>query len=138
MTEPVFIELSIQRESGDCTIACLHMLIGKSYLDVIKAAPPRAHKAGMTCKAMIETAAKLGVALCMRRKYDIHEDTGILSLNPDPAHNVGHIKRDEHVVLLLNGMIYDAYNGRMWFDPDIFLKHERYAPGTLLTVESGS
>lgn len=138
MTEPVFIELSIQRESGDCTIACLHMLIGKSYQDVIKAAPPRAHKAGMTCKAMIETAAKLGVVLRMRRKFDIHEDTGILTLLPRPKHNPGPIARDEHVVLLLKGQVYDAFNGRIWFDTDIFLKHERYTPGTLLAVESGS
>lgn len=135
MTEPVFIELAIQRESGDCTVACLLMLIGKSYQEVIVAAPPRAHKVGMTCRAMIETAKKLGVTLRMRRGFDIHEDTGILTLNPVPLKNPGGITRDEHVVLLLKGMVYDAYNGRMWFGADTFLRHERYAAGTLLTVE---
>lgn len=131
-TEPVFIELAFQRESGDCCIACLHMLAGKSYHDVIASAPLGAHKKGMTNRAVIETAAKCGLALTMRRRFDIHEDTGILTLIPDPPYNPGHIKRDEHVVLLLKGMVYDAYNGRLWFDAAVYLKHERYRPGTLL------
>lgn len=136
MREPVFIELSVQRESGDCAVACLHMLIGKSYQEIVFAAPPKAHKHGMTCREMIATAAKLDVQMRMRRKFDQNEDTGILSLNPDPKYNTGHIKRDEHVVLLLSGMVYDAYNGRLWSDTDTFLKHERYTAGTLLTVEA--
>ena len=134
--EPVFIELDIQRESGDCCIACLKMLIGKTYPEVITAAPAGSHKSGMTCKAMIAAAATLDVTLRLRRKFDIDEDTGLLSLNPEPKYNPGHIKRDEHLVLLLKGMIYDAYNGRLWLSTEAYLKHERYSVGTLLTVEA--
>ena len=134
MSEPVFIEPTIQRESGDCTIACLKMLAGKSYTEVINASPAGSHKNGMANYQTIATAAKLGLTLVQRRKFNQDEDIGILTLIPDPRKN-GKVSRDEHVVVLLKGMVYDAYNARLWLNIDAFLAHERYRVGTLLRRE---
>lgn len=135
MPETLFIEPMVQKDSGDCGIACIHMLSGRSYTDVVKAAPHHSYKHGMTMKQIVETAATVGLTLRHRRKYDLSDDRGILGLIPDPTHN-GKTKRDEHVVLLLEGHIYDTYAGRLWLDIGMFLQQERYRVGTLLRVES--
>lgn len=136
MSEPVFIEPLVQRESGDCGIACLVMLTGKSYPEVCTAAPHNAFKKGMQNREVIATAAKLGLRLVQHHRARINwsEDVGILTLLPTPAYN-GTTKRDEHYVLLLEGLIYDGYNGRLWFEVETYLAHERYRVGTLLRRE---
>lgn len=126
---PIFIEPIIQKDTGDCAVTALVMITGKPYPDVVRAAPNRAHKSGMSTKEIIETAAILGVKLVRRRKFHMNEDTGILTLiSEDP-------KRHDHVVLLLEGTIYDGYAGRLWFDPEVFLQTEKYRVGTLLRME---
>lgn len=135
MDEPVFFEPMIQKEAGDCGISCLAMLLGKSYQEVIAAAPANAHKKGLSMRGIRDTALKLGTPLRLRRKLDLKEDIGILGLLPDPTHNNGRIKRDEHVALLIEGHIYDTYVGRLWLDVDTYLQVERYRLGSLLTRE---
>ncbi len=134
MNEPVFFEPMVQKESGDCGISCLAMLLGKSYQEIIQYAPVNAHKKGMSMQAIRDTAAKLGTPLRLRRKIDLKEDIGILGLLPDPTHN-GKTRRDEHVALLIEGHIYDTYVGRLWLDVDTYLQVERYRLGSLLTRE---
>lgn len=136
MSAPVFIEPVINREQGDCAISCLVMWTGKGYRDVIAAAPDKAHKNGMYRHQVVSTAAKLGTQLKARRRYDLHADDGILMLNPEPKRHPGQRwLRPAHCVVLLNGMVLDPYNGRLWLDADVFLKTEQYKPGELLAED---
>lgn len=131
MNEPVFIEPIVQRDIGDCAIACLAMLVGKSYPEVVAAAPARAYQRGMHNREVVETAAKFGIRLIRRRKFDPKDDIGILILNSVPPR-----KSASHAVLLLEGQIYDAANGRLWLDVDVYFRLENWKPGTLLTMET--
>ena len=133
MSRPVFIEPLVTKDVGDCTIACLVMWTGKPYPDVIAMAPPNAHKKGMYTGKIIETAAKLGTVLSRRRKFDLHEDDGILTVIPHPMKR----GRPDHAVVLVNGAVLDPFNGRLWLDVDIYLKTEQYRTGVLLVEEEG-
>ena len=136
MSAPVFIEPVINKEQGDCAITCLVMWTGKSYQDVIAAAPAKAHRQGMSGRQIVATAGKLGSRLRARRAYDLHGDDGILMLNPDPSKNPGQRWiRPSHAVVLVSGMILDPYNGRLWLDAEVFVKAERYRPGELLAED---
>lgn len=124
---PIFIEPLINREMGDCALTCLVMWTGRSYQEVIAACPPGAHKKGMWNRDVIKAAATLGATLERKRKFNLHEDDGILMLNPVPSKG-----RPSHTVVLLDGMVLDPYNGRLWLEVDIYLKTERYKTGELL------
>lgn len=128
--KPVFIEPIANKENGDCCLACLVMWTGRSYQDVVAAAPPKAYYKGMTNTAVVETAAKLGTSFVRRRKFDIYEDDGILMLLPEPKKK----GRSDHAVLLLNGTVLDPFNNRLWLDVEVYMKTEGYRPGELLTT----
>lgn len=137
MSKPVFIEPIANKDVGDCCITCLAMLTGRPYQDVIAAAPVGAEKDGMWQREVIATAAALGVVLRSRRRFDLREDDGILMLKPEPPKNPGsRWLRPDHAVLLLNGMVLDPYNGRLWLDVEVYLQQERYRIGSLLTREN--
>lgn len=133
MSKPVFIEPLVTKDVGDCTIACLVMWTGKPYPEVIAAAPPNAHKRGMFTKDIIETAAKLGTVFKRRRKFDLHEDDGILTVLPDPTKK----GRPDHAVVLINGAVLDPFNGRLWLEVETYLRTEQFRIGTLLMEEEG-
>ena len=136
MSAPIFIEPVVNREQGDCVLSCLVMWTGKSYQDVIASAPANAHRNGMNGREVVTTAARLGTQLRSRRTYDLHADDGILMLNPTPKKHPGQKwLRPSHAVLLLNGMILDPYNGRLWLDADVFLTTEKYKTGHLLAED---
>ncbi len=85
--EPIFIEPVFQKDSGDCAICCLAMLLGKPYPDVIAACPKEyrgkpyvAVKNGMTNWMMIAAAQVLGTTLSVYHRVDLLEDTGILTV----------------------------------------------------------
>jgi hypothetical protein len=124
---PIFIEPVINREMGDCALACLVMWTGRSYQEVISVCPPGAHKQGMWNRDVVKAGAALGATFERKRKFNLHEDDGILMLNPVPSKG-----RPSHTVVLLDGMVLDPYNGRLWLDVDIYLKTERYEIGELL------
>jgi hypothetical protein len=135
MSEPLFVEPLFQKDSGDCAICCLVMLLGKTYPEVVRATPTvycgkpwNCVKGGMTNRMMIQTAAKLGTALIQIRKFDLSEDTGILTVRDIKAHK----DSDCHAVLLSKGLIIDPMDGRLWFDADDFLRVKKYRTGTLL------
>lgn len=138
MREPIFIEPIFQKDSGDCAICSLAMLLGKPYVSIVEAAPTqylgrkyRPVKEGLTGKMMIEIAAKFGARLVMRRKYQLDEDTGILTVLKANVRK----PTSTHAVVLAKGTIIDPVDARFWPDADIFLEHENYRAGTLLVVE---
>ena len=126
--KPIFIEPIVNKESGDCCITCLVMWTGRSYQEVIAAAPVGAHVKGMSNREVLAAAAILGVPLEAKRKFDIWEDDGILMLNPEPKKK----GRYSHAVLLINGAVLDPYNGRFWLDVEVYMRTEHYKPGELL------
>ena len=117
------------KTTHDCAVVCLAMYLGKPYPEVVQAAPANALKRGMFITDIIRTAAALGTVLHNRRRFDLKDDTGLLRVSP--------LKTGEqpHLVLLLEGLIYDPSAGRLWLDVDTFLATERYRPTTLLTME---
>lgn len=136
MSAPVFIEPVVNREQGDCALACLVMWTGKPYQDVIAAAPTNAHKDGMYGRDVVATAARLGTRLRPRRKFDLHADEGLLMLNPHPRKHPGQKwLRPSHCVILLGGMVLDPYNCRLWLDADVYLTTERYKLGQLMVED---
>jgi hypothetical protein len=111
------------------------MLLGKTYPEVVKAAPNvycsrpwNAVKSGMTNRMMIDAATRLGTQLVQTKKFDLQEDTGILTVRDVAANK----DKDCHAVLLTRGMIVDPMDGRLWFDADDFLRVKHYRTGTLL------
>jgi len=122
----VFVEVVTAKESGDCSIASLAMWTGKPYAQVVGKAPRRAYDVGMTNKEILDTARRLGCALTASRRFQLHEDSGILTLLPIRK------KGSHHAVVLLDGHVIDPSNGRIWPDPDVYLQVERYRPGVLL------
>lgn len=137
MQTPLFIEPLFQKDSGDCAICCLVMLLGKTYPEIVKASPSEylgkpysCVKDGMTGKMMIETAAKFGATLKTVKKFDLQEDDGILTVRKLTAKSGS----DSHAVLLINGKIMDPMDGRLWFDVEDFLRVNEYRTGTLLRL----
>lgn len=129
MPRPVFIEPTLAKEGADCTIACLAMWTGRSYQEIVALCPPKASIKGMYIKDVVAVAAKLGTTLKRTRRFNIHEDDGILSLIPLPPNTI------QHVVILFNGTVMDPYNGRWWLDIETFMCERRYRPSELLVEE---
>lgn len=118
---PVAFRLVPGREAGDCAVACLATYCGVSYEDAHRAAI-RAHpqydgKCGLWIRHIKRAAKLLGRELKTVETYDTDEGTGILAF-PD------------HVVLLLQGVIWDPDNS-LWAAEDFFTVYG-YALGPLL------
>lgn len=96
-----------QRAEGDCGIAALATWTGQSYEDVYVACSAvdrvKRGRSGLRVKDLIETAAKLGVTLRMKRRPDLDEDDGILSVNWTTKRTYG-----GHYVVLRNGLVLDG------------------------------
>lgn len=136
MPKPVFIEPTFNKDAGDCCITCLVMWTGKGYLDVVAAAPLKAVKNGMGTREVVETAAKLGHTFIAKRKFDLFKDDGVLLLAPTPSKHPGsRWLRPHHAVVLLNGVVLDPFNGRVWPDVEVYLAVEKYKASSLLVEE---
>lgn len=105
------------------------MYLGESYENVLGAAvrttkSARVHHRGMFTREMRQTAKRLGIALRIRRGFDLETDEGILTL----MHGV-----DEHAVLLKAGLIFDG-DGTVW-EPALYLAHYSYRPLSLMVKD---
>lgn len=141
MDEPIFIEPIFQKDSGDCAVCCLVMLLGKPYPDVVAACPAEylgkpynAVKSGMTSKMMIEAANKLGATLKLHHTVDLQEDTGILTVLKGKKRTPQNKDKDTHAVMLINGSIIDPMDARFWPSVETFLQVEDYRTGTILKL----
>lgn len=129
MSPPIFIEPVLAKEGADCTIACLAMWTGRAYQEVVSLCPPKAPVRGMYIKDVVAVAAQLGTTLIRKRRFDLHEDDGLLTLIPLPPNTI------QHIVVLVNGTVVDPYNGRWWLDVEAFLRERHYRPSELLVEE---
>lgn len=122
------MRITEQRTDGDCGLAALSTLTGQSYEDVYVACARVERVArgrlGLTLDDLIQTAAKLGVTLARKRRPDLDEDDGILSLTW-----IEKRKYRGHYVVLRNGLVID---GKTVMPVDEYLVTEQAKPGHLL------
>jgi hypothetical protein len=97
----------------------LASFLGRSYEEVLIAAallcPEILHR-GMNNVDMMGTARQFGV-LCRIKHLpiDLEEDSGVLGVKIKGI-------RDEHAVVLSNGLIYDPSTGNVW-DAEMYLQN---------------
>lgn len=127
----------LQQGKADCGIAALAMFVGKSYADVFAAAVtrrfPKPHVSGMYTRQIIELAWRLGVALVLRRAWDLENDCGLLTvekLNPTED------DFKQHLVLLKFGLVFDT-DGTVWAPEDYF-ELQGFRPVSILVEEGES
>ena len=107
------VRMVAQRESGDCTVACLAMATGVQYEEALaalqKVGGRRRNKAYRLC--YVERAASLrGRPLARRRRggYDPRSSAGIVCVRGGQR---------AHVAVLWNGLVFDT-DGRIWLLDD--------------------
>ena len=109
MSAPI-LKVCVQRESHDCAIAALSMLLGESYEDVLRVVTVSDRKqgrSGLWTKTMQRIAKRLGHKLLVRKLTDF-DAYGIIRL-PD------------HAVVLRSGLVINT-DGTVW-EADAFLAH---------------
>jgi len=108
-----------QRSTNDCAVAALASFLGRSYEEVLIAAAlltPEILYRGMENADMIGTARQFGICLLPKAPpIDIEEDSGILGVKVKGV-------KDEHALVLSNGLIYDPSTGNVW-DAEIYLNN---------------
>jgi hypothetical protein len=121
------LRLVLQREADDCAIAALATIAGTSYEDALRAViqidPKYQGKRGLWIRQLEQAASVLGMPLKRRRKYDLDEDTGLLSIKLRYTDG-------DHIALLANGLICET-NGCLW-EPSVYLSCRHATVGILL------
>ena len=115
MIEPAVIEPVFQKYGSDCAVACLSMMLGVSYPDILAATSKRAKvvHTGMSSRQIISTAKRLGMVVKYRIAPPEEDDFGMMYLTR---------KDDAHVALYLrNGYVIDPADGLTYTDVGAFL-----------------
>jgi hypothetical protein len=122
MLEPV-----MQKDIADCSVACLVMLSGRSYRDVLAAFPKRARVGteGVSDRQLMNAAKRLGCPLRYVRDGNLDGVVGILSLErvTEPGE-----EPSWHSVIVANGTIWNPAEGLLWPDIDAFFRARRWRP----------
>lgn len=109
MASPAIIEPIIQKNSGDCAITCLAMLLGLPYVEVSSMAVslwPQAPQTGLWTTEIRKLAKKLGHPLSsVPIKQMVEQDTGIIVVKQPTQ---------DHVVLLFQGVIFNPADGLLY------------------------
>jgi ABC-type bacteriocin/lantibiotic exporter with double-glycine peptidase domain len=124
------IRIVFQRAAADCGVACLAMLLGLTYENVLVAVAqdnPDVCAEGMYLRDFRRAARRLGYRLSARRVYDLDADTGLLRVDAKKWSQA-------HVVVLREGLIIDT-DGTL-FDADVYLASKKARPGYLLVAEA--
>lgn len=125
VTPTPFLQVIPQRHARDCAVACLAMLAGVSYEDALMAAKSNVIRTGMETRQIRATAKRLGLALQMRRTFDLEADTGLLAVSSPQWPT-------DHLVVLKDGLIVDT-DATIW-DADVFLSAYSAKTLSLLTL----
>jgi hypothetical protein len=125
MSEPVVFEPVVQKSTNDCAVACLAMYLGLPYSQVREAAGRRLTKEGMTTRAIINTAKKLGAELVLQKDFDA-DDVGIADLLREDD-------SDGHVVLFVRGAVWTTASGQIWADLFTYCKVHKFKLLGLIT-----
>lgn len=116
VNEPFIVEPCAQKARSDCWAACLAMLTGRTYTDVVAAAPRqwRSCRSGLGIREIVNAAKRLKVVLRYTATPPDDDDIGMLFIHKedDP---------EAHVVMWLNGVIFDPSPGLLYTDAAAFL-----------------
>ena len=122
------VEMIPQRHEADCGVTVLAMYLGISYEDALLAIGPEQPKvlrAGLWLKELKAAAARLGVPLKSKRRWDVEDADGIAQILLPGRFN--------HFVLARGGLVFNT-NFSVW-EWDDYLKARRAKPGVLLVRE---
>lgn len=122
-----FLQVQVQRHKMDCSVACLAMLLGKSYEEALLAFDYNVMREGATIRQVKVAAKYLGTKLAWSRKLgDLETDTGILCVRS--------LKwPSDHLVVLKEGLIVDT-DASIW-DYDVYLAAYEAFPISILRAE---
>lgn len=118
---------------GDCAVAAIELACGITYeqaLSVCLGAAAGVLNEGLTGNEIKKAIKFLGLKPTLRFKFDIEEDTGILSVGVPDHPGWG------HVVYLWEGRIVEPENERrqLWLSAASFLQHYGYTAEYLITI----
>jgi hypothetical protein len=111
-----------QQDVGDCGVACLVMITGLTYAQVLDAFGKRSRKrvtaVGVTRHQLMRAARKLGCPLRFRKTEDVGREVGVIDLQ-----RVGSKPgEDEHLAIVANGCLYNPAEGMLWADIEAFCR----------------
>ena len=113
MAAPAVIDPIMQKEEGDCVLACVAMVLGVSYSEVSSKALElfnRPHHTGLGTRDTQQLAkalvGRIFQSLRPSSEHDFTDDTGILFVKL--------AKIGEHAVVLFEGSVYDPSDGMLW------------------------
>jgi ABC-type bacteriocin/lantibiotic exporter with double-glycine peptidase domain len=127
------LRVHAQRGEGDCSIACLAMLLNVSYEDALQAmtnVAHNAHRRGAWEKQIVAGALKLGTTLVKRKLVAMEHSTGVLCVTVAGDDD----RRVKHVVVLRWGLLFDPDGGTVW-EPETYIATKQAKVGNLLTRE---
>jgi hypothetical protein len=126
---PPVMQVVIQRHMNDCAVACLAMLLGLSYEEVLVAFRHNVIVQGAKTRHIQHAAKRLGHRLRWQRYYSVDEgDTGLLAMDSDRW-------RMHHLAVLKDGLIFDT-DASVW-DQDVYLATHKARTLSLLVLEGG-
>ena len=108
----------VQKEDWDCGVACLAMLLGRTYAEV--RARIRKYPDGVSNRQMMRAAKALGQPVS-HRPHVGDEDVGILDLERETDD-----RWEGHFAVYAKGTVYNPASGQWWMDLDTYLKYSRY------------
>lgn len=130
---PSVVRLTPKHGLKDCVVAALSAYYDKPYEEVVAAAGrayKNFHKIGLENKHVETVLRRLGVRGRWVRDFDLEEDSGVLAIN----YIVG---TNEHVVLLLDGHIYELEDSPVTrWDADAYLTVHGARAGLLLVRDA--
>jgi hypothetical protein len=126
---PSVVQLVPKHGLRDCVLSALASYLGRPYEEVVAAAgrvEPTFWRSGIsTNQATERIARRLKCSVKSVRDYDIDEDSGLLNISY-------HVGSNQHVVLLLEGRIYELEDKPITaWEPSAYLTAHGACAGTL-------
>ena len=129
---PIAIDPLIQKDEGDCALACLAMVSGRSYVDVRKATRrvcPDAPVEGASAEDLVRLGRSLKyplVARIVQHGDDFEDLTGVLMVERKVRR-----RYHRHAVVLFQGVIIDPSDGTVW-DFDAYMAELDWRPTVIV------
>ena len=115
-----YLQVVTQRHKTDCGVACLAMLLHKSYEETVMAFHEDVLTEGSTNSQLIRAAKRMDRVLQWSRKINLETDTGILMVSGWFSQAAKkRAKRVNHLVVLKEGLIIDT-DATLW-DVDVYV-----------------
>ncbi len=130
MSPALAVEICIQKSTIDCVMACLAMILGVPYVDVVHAAAkvdPTLIRTGCTYPETRRVAKTLGRDLRYADHTQLDEATGIL------FHTRGRSMK-YHAVVMFNGSLIDPSSGLIYLPEAYFAANPTFKPARLMVL----